>query len=191
MDGNNFTFNGIGEYLLLRSRGNEFDIQARFVPFDNTVNATVTSTLAIRQGRSQTVQIGSTEEGLQLYINGTSYELPNMESVIVVSETHVFTDLGSFSNDSSAFVSGYISIRNDSGTLILSASSEASVMVSTQTSFIRTIIELPESFMDDTRGLLGYFNGRPEDDFRLPNDTTLPHNLTEEQVYYDFGLHCK
>ena len=105
-------------------------------------------------------------------------------------ETHVFTDLESFNNDSAALLTGYISIRNDSGTLILSASSEASVMVSIQTSFMRTVIELPESFMSDTRGLLGYFNGNPEDDFRLPNDTTLPHNLTEEEVYR-FGLQCK
>jgi len=190
VDGNNFTFNGIGEYLLLQSIRNEFDIQARYVQFNSTTNATVTSTVAIRQGQSQTVQIGTTDEKLQLYVNGTPYELPNTESVIVVSETHVFTDLESFSNDSAAFISGYISIRNDSGTLILSASSEASVMVSIQTSFIRTVIELPESFMNDTRGLLGYFNGNPEDDFRLPNDTTLPQNLTEEEVYR-FGLQCK
>ena len=39
-------------------------------------------------------------------------------------------------------------------------------------------------------GLLGNVNGNPDDDFELPNGTTLPSNLTESEIYTQFGEHC-
>jgi hypothetical protein len=49
----------------------------------------------------------------------------------------------------------------------------------------------PKTFANQTKGLLGNFNGDPTDDFRLPNDTLLPNNMTDREIHYTFGMACK
>lgn len=51
-------------------------------------------------------------------------------------------------------------------------------------------IALPMAFQNQTRGLLGNFNGIKDDDFVLPNGTTLRSNLTDRQIFYLFGNEC-
>ena len=50
---------------------------------------------------------------------------------------------------------------------------------------------MPVEFKTLTRGLLGNFNGVKDDDFVLPDGTTLSSNLTDRQIYEDFGPNCK
>ena len=41
------------------------------------------------------------------------------------------------------------------------------------------------------QGLLGNVNGNPEDDLELPDGTTLLSNLTESEIYSQYGEQCK
>lgn len=52
-------------------------------------------------------------------------------------------------------------------------------------------VDMPETFKNETKGLLGNYNGVDSDDFILPNGTVLPSNMTDKQKFEDFGSHCK
>ena len=52
-------------------------------------------------------------------------------------------------------------------------------------------ISMPLDYRGMTRGLLGNFNGVTGDDFVLPDGTTLASDLTDRQIYEDFGPQCK
>ena len=191
MDDNPFTFNGIGDYTLLESTGNGLVVHARFTQF-NDANGTVMSGLAVKQGNSQTVRIEIESEGLQVYIGETIYALPENDTLLWINETETFSDAAAFLSDGGDPNStDLINFRSDNGTLILTTPAGASISVSTQLSFLHSSIELSDEFLGDTRGLLGYYNGDTTDDFLLPNGTFLPSNLTEKEIYEQFGLLCK
>ena len=52
-------------------------------------------------------------------------------------------------------------------------------------------VAMPLTYQNQTRGLLGNFNGIQGDDFVLPNGTVLGSNLTERQIFEMFGSQCK
>ena len=52
-------------------------------------------------------------------------------------------------------------------------------------------ISMPTKHKTETKGLLGNFNGVKNDDFVLPNGTTLSSDLSDRQIYEDFGPKCK
>ena len=53
------------------------------------------------------------------------------------------------------------------------------------------VVTLSDEYFNKTRGLLGTYNGNPDDDFTLPNGTVLSSNLTSSGIHYGFGLECK
>ena len=50
---------------------------------------------------------------------------------------------------------------------------------------------LPEEFQNQTKGLLGNYNGVKGDDFVLPNGTVLADTLTDRQIHEQFGNACE
>ena len=53
------------------------------------------------------------------------------------------------------------------------------------------IFVVPDSFWNQTKGLMGTWNGDGNDDFLTPDGITLPSNLTTEELHDQFGLECK
>jgi len=50
---------------------------------------------------------------------------------------------------------------------------------------------MPQELKDiQLAGLLGNVNGNPDDEFQLPNGTILSSNMSQEEIYYQFGEHC-
>ena len=79
---------------------------------------------------------------------------------------------------------------DDLGTLVITTPGGATVMVALQMSFLRATVVLTDSYINQTRGLMGVFNRDPADDFTLLNGTVLRTDLTEPEVY-TYGLECK
>ena len=52
-------------------------------------------------------------------------------------------------------------------------------------------VAMPLTYQNQTRGLLGNFNGIQGDDFVLPSGTVLGSNLTEREIFEMFGSQCK
>ena len=63
-----------------------------------------------------------------------------------------------------------------------------SVTVSVVTGLLTYSISVSSS--QNISGMLGNYNGNPNDDFVLPNGTMLPSNASDRQVY-TFGQSCK
>ena len=63
-----------------------------------------------------------------------------------------------------------------------------SVTVSIVTGLLTYSIAVSSS--QNISGMLGNYNGNPNDDFVLPNGTVLPPNSTDRQLYV-FGQSCK
>ena len=198
VDNNNFTFNGIGEYLLLESSSNDLTIQSRLVQFENT-RASVMSAIAIEQGDVQ-LQVEAKDSTLQLYVQGNPQSLPTGDNVYMVTANGVNSILNNgldiqsvtsqdllIQQDSSNQLSLQV---DDSGTLVIITPGGATVMISLQMSFLQTTVILSDNYVEETRGLLGVYNGDPSDDFTLPNGTVLSDSLTEAEIY-SFGLLCK
>lgn len=198
VDNNNFTFNGIGEYLLLESSSNDLTIQSRLVQFENT-NASVMSAIAIKQVDIQ-LQVEAKDGALQLSVQGSPQSLPTGDNVYIITANGINSILNNgldiqsvtsqdllIQQDSSEQLSLQI---DDSGTLVIITPGGATVMVSLQMSFLQTTVILSDDYVEETRGLMGVYNGDPSDDFTLPDGTVLSGSLTEAEVY-SFGLQCK
>ena len=66
----------------------------------------------------------------------------------------------------------------------------ARVEVSGKVGSLAMSMYLPEAYMGETKGLMGVWNGDPDDDFTRPNGTILGTNATDEEIY-DWGLLCE
>ncbi len=189
VDDNTFTFNGIGDYVLLESVSNGLQVHGRFARYNNT-NATVMIALTMRQNNSQVVRVEvQSVDTLQLYVGDDLYPIPENNSGLWVTETDVYTAASELGPDISD--ANMITIRPGNDTLLLSTPDGASVSVSVQVSFLHSSVGLSDAYLNATRGLLGTYNSDPSDDFTLPNGTVLPQDLMDEEVHYQFGLECK
>ena len=52
-------------------------------------------------------------------------------------------------------------------------------------------VTVPEMAANNSRGLLGNFNGNPDDDLETPDGDVLSPNATDKELFYDFGIKCK
>ena len=189
MDGNQFTFNGIGEYVLLRSPMNQLHIQARLTQL--TANqATVVTAVVMKNGDSLPVQIEAGSNQLLLFINNAPRALPADQSMLLVTETAVYTEseLSTANIDNSQ---DRIVVQNSNNTLVLSTSSQVVFTVGSQLNFLYTALQLGPGYSISTEGLLGTFNNDPSDDFQLPDGSTIPVDSTEMEIYNNFGVHCE
>lgn len=198
VDNQTFTFNGIGEYILLRTVPSlGFSLQARLEPFSDNTTGTIISAVVVRQGDVQAVQIVSENNQMNLYIAGMQYELTASDSPLIVDASGVVSsDLSQGITSTQdpiamATTANQLTVRmDDSGSIIVSTADGASLSVSYQTGFLVISVSLPQSFSGDlTSGLLGVFNGNSSDDYRNRAGNVLtPANEAE---IYQFGLECK
>ena len=176
LDGYQYTFNGKGEFILSETPDGSFILQGRMIelPLSSDSNSTSRGTsfvsLAIKEEDSPTVQL----------------EIVNNEPIVLVDGERVdFTAVSEqrFSNVTITDVgNSTFSIRFASG---------ASLIASEVNNILTNIlITLPEHYI--TRGLLGQYNGDPNDDLLPRNGTTpLPANANFEDIHYSFGITCK
>lgn len=157
------------------------------------------SAIAIEQGDVQ-LQVEAKDGTLQLYVQGSPQSLPTGDNVYMITANGVSSilnnglDIQSVASQDLLIEQGssdQLSLQvDDSGTLVIITPGGATVMVSLQMSFLQTTVILSDNYVEDTRGLMGVYNGDPSDDFTLPNGTVLSGSLTEAEVY-TFGLQCK
>ena len=157
------------------------------------------SAVAVRQGDVQ-LQVQAEGGELKLYVQGSLHSLPDQNEVYFVTNNGVNSVLNNgldvqnvASQDSSIEPNSadQVSVQvDDSGTLVIATPGGATVMVALQMSFLRATVVLTNSYINQTRGLMGVFNKDPANDFTLPDGTVLSVDLTESEVY-TYGLECK
>lgn len=195
VDGVRYTFNGLGEYVLLRSRDNDLDVQVRLTLLDVSTtdfNATVVSAVVVRQGTAQPVQVEGSAEAMTVYLNGSAISLPTEDdSNLILTENTTYDSFNEFAMSEQNFsTTDYISLRYNNDDVIITTSSGATVMVSNSSSVLHLAVEVSNTFIDSTEGLLGYFNGDSSDDFFTPNGNVVSNNSTERDLF-GYGQLCE
>ncbi|XP_059170016.1 mucin-4-like [Physella acuta] len=179
LDGKKYTFNGRGEYFLIKT--DDFVLQARTAPAntskDVVTNATVFVAFAAKDGNATfQVELDFTYTGMIISANGADItrDFYATEDYQTQSETGVTVTRSNSSDKikaTAAFPTGfsfevYVGMEN-----------------------LEFAINVPNSYQNKTKGLLGVFNKDPKDDFTLPDGTVLTEEQTntERKISENFG----
>ena len=178
LDGFRYTFNGKGEYVLIETNDTSFSlqVQGRMTEVMTATGmpsaATVLSALVAKQTDSDTIQFEISRLGIDVLVNGELVELsvgseiPAWNAVILKYEELEY------------------GVRFSSG---------VKIEMKRQLDYLSAVIvSLPESYMNRTVGLLGYFNGNETDDLLPPFGLDpLPPDSDLFEIYENFGQLCK
>lgn len=114
----------------------------------------------------------------------TPHLLSSTDTLLYLSNsTHV--ELHSVHDkETDKIINSSIEVRFDNGIMVL----VDHIITETNMRVLFFTLTVVESLFNNTVGLIGTFNGNPDDDFTLPNGTVLSPNLTTEEIHYKFGL---
>ncbi|XP_055334311.1 uncharacterized protein LOC129585591 [Paramacrobiotus metropolitanus] len=176
-DGFRYTFNGLGEYILLEIP-NVITVQGRTARAKSEqgveLQATVWSALAFRVGNI-TMQIGisSRGDGLHLYVNRDSIDLDTVSSLINLGDSKINLD-------------------RQAGTALQKVSAQLALGILVEIEKVDFVIQfevsLPSIYKNSqSAGLLGRWNDDATDDL-LPRGHTVPlHPNSSTQEIFAFG----
>ncbi|XP_037693419.1 mucin-4 isoform X2 [Choloepus didactylus] len=178
LDGANFTFNGLGDFLLVRAwdRDSSFLLQGRTA---QTSSAKATNFIAFAALYNSS-SLGPVTVQWFLEPNDTIRILFNNHTVTFE------TSHGDAEGQETFNTTGVILTRNGS---LVSASFDgmATISVMALSNILHASSSLPEEYRNHTEGLLGVWNDNPEDDFRMPNGSVIPHGSSEETLFH-YGM---
>ena len=176
LDGYRYTFNGKGEYVLIETNDRSFTLQGRMTEVMTAagmpLSATVLSALVAKQTDSDTVQFEISRLGIDVLVNGELVEL----------------SVGSEIPARNAVILRYEELKYG-----VRFSCGVKIEMKRQMDYLSAVIvSLPESYMNRTMGLLGYFNGNEEDDLLpAPGLDPLPLDSNLFDIHEKFGQLCK
>ncbi|XP_033069082.1 mucin-4 [Trachypithecus francoisi] len=178
LDGVNYTFNGLGDFLLIRAqdRNSSFLLQGRTA---QTGSAQATNFIAFAaQYRSSSLGPVTVQWLLEPH-DGIHVLLDN-QTVTFEPGHEDGGGQGTFN------ATGVLLSRHGS---VVSASFDgcAAVSVTALSNILHASASLPPEYQNRTEGLLGVWNNNPEDDFRMPNGSTIPPGSSEEMLFH-YGM---
>ncbi|XP_078410130.1 sushi domain-containing protein 2 isoform X1 [Cetorhinus maximus] len=173
-DGANITFNGKGEYTLVKGGGNgmngKLQIQGRTAIMKNihgiNANATGFTAVAMQEGESDVVEVRVSNHS-----SGDSLEVLINHGIVTFNEQNwmdlkgVFVYSANSQNVTAMFPSG------------------AGVEMQARGTILSIMVLLPETFVNQTEGLFGVMNNNPDDDFTFRNGSVLSADASQEMLY--------
>ena len=88
------------------------------------------------------------------------------------------------------FGGGRVSIEAKKFSRVFSFENGVVMIVKAANDILSFQLSIPETFYENTKGLLGVWNDKQEDDFLRPDGTAMPMDSTEEVIFYLFGEKC-
>lgn len=177
LDGFKYTFNGKGEFTLIETEDATFTLQGRMEPATtaNGIDApgtVFTAIVAIQHQTNTHVQFEIRSTGVKVKLGDEFIDFSEMKEIkfgeVTLEDKGNATVTAAFSEGTS------IELKVENGII--------SVM----------LVSLPSYQKGKTRGLMGNFNGDPNDDL-VPKDATtpIPPDSSMEAIHYMFGITCK
>ena len=176
LDGLPYTFNGAGEYLIMDALNKSFLIQARAEPVERSDGGppvgTVFTAIAIRTNYSVVVEVQrSSLRGINIVVNGERLTI----------------------NEPTEWQFEGVAISYEGNhTVVLLYDTGEHVEIKAVNNLLQ--IEMAAgniNFQNNTKGLLGNWNGDPDDDFLRPDGSVLSPNATLEEIHHQFGEKCE
>ncbi|XP_052241381.1 uncharacterized protein LOC127851584 [Dreissena polymorpha] len=177
LDGMNYTFNGVGEYVLLNidTHNITFSLQARTeraVKADgNLSDATIFTAFAARDNTNSSVhvELNRAHNNVTLYGNG-------------IDLTKTLREVG---NDTFVFSTSTLTIHEEDDTLRVSfLDTGITLEIGKRAGMLSMDTIVPKTLNNVTKGLLGNFDGDPHNDFVYPNGSLLHFNASEMEIFY-------
>ncbi|XP_006869495.1 PREDICTED: mucin-4-like [Chrysochloris asiatica] len=177
-DGANYTFSGLGDFLLIRAknRNSSFLLQGRTA---QTGMAKATNFIAF----------AAQYHSIRLEPITVQWLLESNDKIHVQlnNKTVTFETNNKDADGQEIFnTTGIILIHNGS---MVSANFDGTVTISViaASNILHASSSLPEEYQNHTEGLLGVWNDNPNDDFKMSNGTTLPLESSEEMIFH-YGM---
>ncbi|CAH1253065.1 MUC4 [Branchiostoma lanceolatum] len=178
LDSQEYTFNGLGEYVLLDANG-EYMIQGRTTHAPGSIQATSFSAIVAYQRGHPPVQINLADDNnMELYMNGT------LVGTFPFGDDPA-EDPYEFEDDDSVAV--YPNMNGPVPSLLIFFNNALSVKVTASQSMLHFEFSVPNRLKNATIGLLGNWDGNADNDFVAFDGTQLPVDAAERQIYEDFG----
>ena len=190
-----YTFNGKGEFWLVQTTDNSISIQVRLTPTANRT-ATFISAAAVQFDGGAAINAYTENSAIAVEVAGRTFSVADVDNATYVGSDGSVQDIDLMAGANSVNQLQNVSLileKDGEGISISNAMGSLSMTVSVQAEGALSLANdlSRNAFEDMTRGLLGVINGNTTDDFTLPNGTTIDVNSTEEDIYYNFGLHCE
>lgn len=178
LDNATYTFNGLGDFLLVQAQdtNSSFMLEGRTA---QTGSARATNFIAFAAQYNTNSLASSITVQWFLEPNDTIRVLHNNQTV-AFNTSHTDEGLPMFNT------TGILLTQNGSQ---VSAIFDGTVAISViaLSNILHASTSLPEEYRNHTEGLLGVWNDHPEDDFRMPNGSTIPGNSSEEAIFH-YGM---
>ncbi|CAL1534458.1 unnamed protein product, partial [Lymnaea stagnalis] len=179
LDQKQYTLNGWAEYIMMQIQNVHFMFQARTDRVETAngtlTNATVFVAFAVKDADEASLQV-------ELSYNKTSM-------VVYADNIDLTTEFYTAENYMKS-LENFTVMREESMNkthLVASFTSGVTLKIFMGIRSLEVSVEADKSLQGNVSGLLGNFNGNPSDDFVLPDGTILDHNLTERQIFENFG----
>ncbi|NXT81421.1 MUC4 protein, partial [Zapornia atra] len=174
LDGLTYTFNGLGDFVLLLARDawTSFVLQGRTTPIGmaQATNFVAFAAQYISITTTTTVEWTLGSQGdIQVLLNSKPIQFSYSQ------------DMGA-----SVYYSPGVLLANGSSITAIFDGAIA-VSVSAASGILSVVCSLPSQYCNSTKGLLGVWDHNPADDFQMPNGTSIPVNSSEEEIYY-YGM---
>ncbi|XP_022809823.1 mucin-like protein [Stylophora pistillata] len=175
LDGGNYTFNGIGEYIMVDAQNGTFQLQARTkLAQGNSTKATIFSAGVAKEENTSTIEVKVKDGGgFHILIDSESY--------------YGFNNLTNKTEE----VGRNLSVSKiDEDCLQVSFPSTSSVQFCEKKEMMSFVVTLGDRFKNATKGLLGTWNDDTEDDFTLPDGTLLSSSSSSSlrKIHFGFGV---
>uniref|UniRef100_A0A8W8N019 Fibrillin-1 n=1 Tax=Magallana gigas TaxID=29159 RepID=A0A8W8N019_MAGGI len=179
LDGKNYTFNGYGEYTMLKISKDsiQFDLQARTdlatTANGTSINATIFSGFVALDQTGSKLQIEMSQDKTKMLVRVNDRDLTR-----------------EFGNESYVSLNQNLSVRWENRTLAASFLQTSIILrVSLGVRFLISEVVVDNAYSGFAKGLMGNFDGNATNEFILPNGTLLDENATkiERDIYFNFG----
>ena len=193
MDGKLFTFNGQGEYIVMKTSDESFVLEGRTEPIgEGNCSATVFTAFAMAQflpsADFTTSDPNSTVLHVQLTTNNRLQVFArHIGDVSFVNITSNFTEL---SNTSILVLDNVVISQPDCATFIAVFSSDISIRVEAKKALLAVVFAGAKDLIGNTSGLLGVWDEDPNNDLTTRNGTILASTDSDERIHFQFGLSC-
>uniref|UniRef100_A0A2C9KBE5 EGF-like domain-containing protein n=1 Tax=Biomphalaria glabrata TaxID=6526 RepID=A0A2C9KBE5_BIOGL len=181
LDGTGYTMNGLGEFILLFINELNFTLQARtkqaLSAAGNATKATVFSAFAAKEGDTATFQVELSADSKGMIINSCGADLT----------TDFYADERYNGSNVVADVQVSRKEKNNKTIAVAAFPSSISIEIYNADGYLEFSVNVPKDLKGKTLGLLGNYNDDPNDDFVLPNGTSLSNTSTEREIYEQFA----
>ncbi|CAH1226410.1 MUC4 [Branchiostoma lanceolatum] len=167
IDGISYTFNGLGEYVIVDVDNGLYQVQGRTAFASGSSHATIISAVVINERGKLPIQTNVVgNSSLDLCINGS------------MADTSVFE-----SNEEMEVGDNAVILKPSNDSLLVVFFSGVTVKVSAKKGMLAVEFSAPPEFRGKVRGLLGRWDGDSTNDFEAFNGTVFSADSTERELY--------